>query len=515
MFILPTLLFLLAFPGVDSGTADALFEQAQASLMHGDVDGALSSINQGLALAPNSVEGLNLLGIAYEQQNRFQDAESAFRKALRIAPGSVKTHDNLGASYLLHNQPALAEREFQASLRLNPDDASANYNMGKLLLENNEARAALSYLERVPTSNPAVTVVFVRALIRAGQEGRALAVAKTASASSPNDARVHFSLGMELAAGKQYEAAIHEFEMADVLVPNTFEVLHNLGEAYLRDGNRADAERALQQALVLHPDSASSLILMAQAEADEHKYIDALDLCRRAHSLQPDSPDVLLLLAQIARAEDLDENAVSFLREAIKFAPNRPDLHAALGESYLKLGRIENAMNEFKTVLRLRPSAEALAFIGEASTQSGDLEGAKKYLRQALAKEPHNAASLYQLGLIAGKEGRTHDAEALFAAAIKADPAYDNALYELATAKMHESKFAEAVPLLKRCAETMDVPRVYYRLATAERSLHDRAAAADAMQRFEAMSKLQRDENTLIRNRMDALSGATGSASRE
>ena len=50
--------------------------------------------------------------------------------------------------------------------------------------------------------------------------------------------QVHFSLGVLLASEKQYKAAQLELEKADALQPETFEIIYNLGQVYLRDGQR-------------------------------------------------------------------------------------------------------------------------------------------------------------------------------------------------------------------------------------------------------------------------------------
>ncbi len=494
------------------GAAQSFFSDAQSSLVRGDSEAAFSAVRKGLAIAPRSLEGLNLLGIIYDQQQHYPEAESAFRKALEIDPRSTKTHDNLGTHYLLRGTLDLAEHEFRATLRLAPKDPSANYNLGKLLLDKGDAEGAVTCLERVTPQDASTSFTLIRSYLRAHHPAKALSLARTLSAQSTGDPRVHFSLGVEWAAAGEYRAAIQEFERADHLLPGTFEILHNLGEAQLRDGDHAAAEHTLQQALTLRPDSVAAAFLLAQTEAEQHKKVEALDLLLRARRLDPGNPDVLLLIAQISLSESLYDDAVSLLEQAVKRAPRRPDLHAALGDSYLGLGKMEQAVHEFKTVIDLQPSATSYAFIADAYIRTGDLESAKKYLRQGLAKDPYSAPCLYQQGVIAGKEDRSADSETLLTAAVKADPNNDNALYALAAIKIQKREYGEAIPLLRRCAQLMpNVPRVYYRLATAERNSHDTAAAANDMKIFQALSKSRQKEYSPIR---DAVGGITRLAGR-
>ena len=470
--------------------AQQRFSAAQELLLRGDVDGALAAAREGLKVAPRSVEGLNLLGIIFNQQQQYSNAEEVFDEALKIDPRSTKTHNNLGKSYLLSSQPDLAEREFRATLRLNPLDPAANYNLGSVLLAKGDAHAAITYLERVQPGDEGTSLTLVTAYLSANQTVKAKILCNTLSAQYRADPRLHFSLGVTFASKKQYAAAIHELELADALMPGTFEILHNLGEAYLRNNKNTKAEETLNRALALRPNSVDTIYLLAQAEADEHKYLEALDLLQRARKLDPANADVLFLMGRISMVQNLYEDAIAVLQEGVQIAPRQPDLHAALGESYLGVERVDRALEEFKTLIELDPSATSYAFMGIAYRQLGRFDEAKKSLLQGLAKDPHNAACLYNLGFIADKQGDDPQALRFLSAALTAEPDLPDALYLFATVKMRRGDYAEAIPLLRRCVRSAPyAARAYYKLATAERKLQQKAAASRDLTMFETLSR--------------------------
>jgi len=329
-----------------------------------------------------------------------------------------------------------------------------------------------------------------QAYFRADQTAKGLEVSRLLSAQGKDDVRVHFSLGVMLAAERQYEAAVHEFELADALSPRTFEILFNLGQAYLRTSNPEKGEAVLVRALSLEPDSAQTLYLLGKLYLDQRKYVQAMEMAVKAQRLAPQNTDILFLLARISMQQSYFEDAIQLLQQGTKLAPNRPDLHAALGESYFAAGKVNKAIEEFQTLIRLDPSAGAYNFMGLCYRHMGRYNEARKHFEEGLRVDPKNAACLYNLGYIENKLGNHAAAEKFLTLALESNPSYDEAMFELASVKMSQKKHAEALPLLRRCAKLTSKPApVYYKLATAERALRLTEAAERDFKIFETLSK--------------------------
>src|SRR5262249_33696492 len=155
--------------------------------------------------------------------------EQAFQQALRISPGSKTTHNNLGNLYVAEQKFDLAEQEFRAVLKSAPADRDANYNLGLLLLAKGSPNGAIAHFQRVHPQTIETRFNLIRAYFAAGKTAEALAQTRELSAAHKQDVQLHFTLGVELAAAKQYKAAQLELEQANALKPETFEILHNLG----------------------------------------------------------------------------------------------------------------------------------------------------------------------------------------------------------------------------------------------------------------------------------------------
>ena len=405
--------------------ATAHFAAGQKLLGQNKPKLAEAEIRAGLKLAPRSLEGLNLLAIALEDQKDFAGAVEALQKALKIEPRSTATQFNLTQAYL-----------------------------------------------------------------GAGQKEKGLELAHVLSERSKNNVPAHFTLGVLLAKQGQYGEAIHEFEAADALQPGTFEILHDLGHAYLQSGNNEKALEVMDRALKLSPDSVETLYFMAQACANQGKDLDALDFLVKAHKLAPQNTNVIVLMARLSMKQSFYGDAIPLLEEGLKVDPHRPDLLAALGECYFVSGKVDQALPTFQKLLEVDPSSRSYAFLGATYRHLGRFDQAEKYLQQGLKLNPRDVPCLYNLGYIASRQGQYELGEKWLKQALEIDPNHLEALLELSNSLMHQKKFAEALPLLRKCVQlNPQAAPVYYRLAAVERNLHQTEAAERDLKIFQTLSK--------------------------
>jgi tetratricopeptide (TPR) repeat protein len=475
-------------PSAQDAASD--FDRAKNLFREGSLDEALTAVQSSLTRSPDNVDALNLLGMIYHQQQRYAESVQTFQKALEFNPRSVEALNNLATSYATQQKLDLAEQVFRRTLRLEPRNRTANYNLGLILLAAHKPIEAIKALELVQPPDPSALLNLVKAYLRAGKASQGFAAAETLSARNPKDVKLHFSLGVVLASEHRYGPAIHEFELADALNPRTFEILHDLGQAYLRNNEPAKALPVLEQALHLQPDSADTLYLLALSESEQRRDVEALELLVRARKLAPRNTDLLLLLARLSMKQSFYEDAIPLLNEAIKVDPRRADLHAALGESYFTVGKVTEALEEFELLLKLDPSARSYAFMGLYYRHLGRFEKAKQYLNQGLKTDAHSLPILFNLGFIAKKQGDYLQAEQFLSRALRVDPNYADALIEMGTLKIEQKKYAEAIPFLRRSTGVNPPPaRAYYKLATAERHLHQLEASERDLKVFITLSK--------------------------
>jgi tetratricopeptide (TPR) repeat protein len=465
-------------------------KEAEALLKEGRVDDAKAKVEEELRRRPSSVEAYDFLGVIYATQKDYEKALEALQHALKLDPNSVRARNDLGNVYVAQGKFDLAEKEFRVVLRVDPANRDANYNLGLLLLGRGSARQAILHLQRVRPATLDAQMNLTRAYLQAGRTADGLKLATQISAEHQDEMQVHFTLGVLLGSERQYRAAQPELEKADALQPETFEILYNLSQVYLREGELANAELFVNRALNLKPDYPEALYLKAQVYIDQARPVDALDTLERAHKLAPQNTDIIFLLARVSMTQNYFEDAIPLLESGLQIAAKRADLRAALGESYFMSGKTEKAIEEFTRLIQVDPSARSYAFMGLAYRHLGRFDEARKYFQEGLKRDPQDVSCLFNMGYIEEHQGNHTAAETLFQHTLRNNPNYADALLELANLRIANRKFEEAASLLRKYVKVSGDPAGgYYKLAMVERSLNQADAAERDLSVFQTLSK--------------------------
>jgi arabinan endo-1,5-alpha-L-arabinosidase len=163
---------------------------------------------------PKSVQAWYHLGRTKYNENRFDEAISAFQRCLELDPGNVKAQDNMGLSYeglgrsdaaIAAYRKAIALQEFAAQ-----KEAGPYIDLGTLLVNG-------GHLE----------------------EGVSLLIQSVEMA--PSDVRPHRELGKTYLRLNQLDKAQSEFEAAIRLEPDSAPVHCLAGQVYRKQGSTAQA----------------------------------------------------------------------------------------------------------------------------------------------------------------------------------------------------------------------------------------------------------------------------------
>jgi Tfp pilus assembly protein PilF len=189
--------------------------------------------------------------------------------------------------------------------------------------------------------------------------------------------------------------------------------------------------------------------------------------------------------------------------EAQRFNADRPEAQSNLGMLYAERGDMSGAEKALRAALALdasfAPAAINLADLYRAQGRDADAE---RTLRDALVKAPREAALHHSLGLTLVRQKRTADAVAELARAAQLAPESARYAYVHAVALHSAGKVAQAIAALERAQRRFPGNQaVLEALVAFERDRGNRAAAVGWAKQLVALDP----ENSQARQLLDAL----------
>ena len=159
---------------------------------------------------------------------------------------------------------------------------------------------------------------------------------------------------------------------------------------------------------------------------------------------------------RLARVLTLKANAVDLAGAEKRARDDASDFraHHELGIYYLEAGRVAEAAERFRRVLRLHPGfAPALYNLGIIEGGAGRLEAAAARFEEALAHDPRHVGALTNYGILLHALGRPAQAVERYRAAIAVERDMAETHNNLAVALLALGRAAEAVPAAERAAQ--------------------------------------------------------------
>lgn len=181
----------------------------------GDLRNAEHVYRQVLQAAPKNANAWCFLGMAYHDQQRYEEAVDAYHKALEIQPKFPVALSNLGNTLKQQGRPEEAEKSCLEALRLKPDYSTAHNNLGVALVAQGRLQEAAEVFEKALALMPDDAVAHANlsaALMRQGKYSEAEANSKQALSLNPNYAEAHKNQGIVWLLLGEFERGWPEYE---------------------------------------------------------------------------------------------------------------------------------------------------------------------------------------------------------------------------------------------------------------------------------------------------------------
>ncbi len=353
----------------------AAFEQYVKGLLASAPASKVSFLSQAVRLGPSFHRSRIELWNAYADLAEHQQALNAVRD-VPVTHRLARQARFLAAISMLqlsqYDQALSAFTELNAS---RADSAILN-NLGIVQLRRppgSTAGSAASFFQRATQSDNTDSDLFFNlgyAYWLQKDAANAVTALREAVRRNPADDAAHYVLGVALQASGSMTEGAREKELAKRLSSG-------YAEWEAKQGARNDVPRGLER-LKTDVDVPASLRVENVIVAAEQR--DQRDLAR-----------FHLEAGRRAYQAERDVEAMAALRRAVYLAPYDSAAHALLGRSYLRSGRMEEAIDEFKIAIWSDDTVANHLALADAYVQSRDVAAARAELQWILKADPQNA----------------------------------------------------------------------------------------------------------------------------
>lgn len=348
----------------------------------GDLAGAEKIYRHILEREPENDIALYRMGIIYLQRGDLQNAVSVLEQAASINRLSSDVYNNLGTAYFYTGRYDDAEKTYLHSLSLNPKHAYTLGNLAALMQQKGDLQAAETYLQRA--------LCFQRDYSKAHNNLGALyldqsrleeAIAKFHEAlrHEPDMASAYNNMGCAYKEMGKKDVAEDYFRKAIKSDPEFVDAYDNLGNILRAKMKLDEAQEAFEKALAINPAHEMALYNLMMMFEFSHRLDEASQMLEKTKEINPDHPAIALLTAKLARRNGKIDEGIKILEQA-PLGDNRWGMYGyfELGQLYDRKKEPQKAFEAFKKGNDLHAQSNDARYI-DRKAYPAFIEAAKKY----------------------------------------------------------------------------------------------------------------------------------------
>lgn len=354
----------------------ALTQQAESAFRSGDFDRAVALARKALAENPSSTQAYLILGIVAAQRNQWNAATQSFKALIQLVPSDPQAYFYLGQAYLYQRKWDQAVTYF--SLARDHDYPDLDRLGIELALAQEQSGNPSEAMETLGRVQPPATGPLAAQYYAV----TAFAAAKLNRQEEAAEA---------LARTREIDPANPQY--AELMISALLSV----------NQNRKAREEAIE-AQKRWPDEPEIQYLFGLADYFATNGELVKIALRNLAEAQPDSyllPSLEGLL--YLRQNDLDKSAQAFIEAAKRGAP---DSHLLLGMVYRGRGDLDGAKRELREAERTTPqNGQVYLEFGKVLEAQGKLREAAAHFEMALKYMPQDPIAHYRLALLYARSG--------------------------------------------------------------------------------------------------------------
>ncbi len=268
-----------------------------------------------------------------------------------------------------------------------------------------------------------------------------------------------------LLATNQIEDARFYLNKSTILKPNNPEIIKDLGNTYLIDGDNNTAKKYYKKSILINRSYAPALTNLGIIELKIGNKEEALSLLIKATESDPKLTSAWINLANCYIELEKIKEAEVACRKALDLDSNLFNSYLLLSNILFKEKRYNEAEESIRIAIKLRPeSALAHYNLGSILETYGDPKEAIKSLKISIELNPNFADAYYNLGNILFNLGETIESESNIIRAININPNFANAHATLGRLYKNLGRERESFDSYIKAIEIDDNNSIYYSL---------------------------------------------------
>jgi tetratricopeptide (TPR) repeat protein len=288
----------------------------------GRPEDALDAYRAAVVASPCDDEALFLLAGQYDTVGRHADAEAAFRKLVELNPRQAIGWQWLATDAFQREDYASAADAYRTASTLEADSPDIFYGLGSSLYHLKDyagAEAAYRQAKTLAPDDAASLAGWGDSLAKLGRTGEAIAAYERAVQSAP-DYVTWLSLGMLYEQAGQFADAASAYGKASEIRPDDALAHASTGRMWQRLGEYAAAAQAYERALQLDSGNAAYWESLALNCAALARSADALKAAEETLRRNPGSAAAYLVRASVYDERGEREKARADYRQALALA---------------------------------------------------------------------------------------------------------------------------------------------------------------------------------------------------
>jgi superkiller protein 3 len=324
-------------------------------------------------------------GNAARDQRNYVKAEGAYLRAQSLKTGDSRAVYGLGNLFADQQRWEEAERAYRTAIQMDP--------------ESPESYVALSYVLTQPI--PVVNL--------ADRYEEAEKIARRAIQLNSGNALAHDQLGVALELrGSIGDETENSYRKA-IQLEGAFALAYaHLGRLLRKKGRIDESSSAYRNAIQLASD-VPTMILVADVMQSQQRFQESEQLLRKALAQDPKNPTALILLGRALTTSKNFDEAEKVLKKSAEVSPQSFVSHTLLGSLYARQNKFESAEKALGQALRvvsaneMRRLAQEYEAVGDGYFRTGKSRDAARVYRQAMALDNEKASLPAKLAQAEGR----------------------------------------------------------------------------------------------------------------